>query len=141
LALKFHPKQGTIVRVDFDAAFRTPEMVKPRLAVVISKPIQARPGVCTIVPLSTTAPAKPMPFHCELDISFEIPKPWGNVTRWVKGDMVYSAGFHRVDLLRLGRDRNNKRVYQINTISEQSLKQIQKCVLHGLSLSHLTKHF
>ncbi|MBZ0128516.1 MAG: type II toxin-antitoxin system PemK/MazF family toxin [Rhodobacteraceae bacterium] len=140
MALRYHPKQGSIVRVSFDDAFRAPEMVKPRLCVIVSKPIQARPNLCTVVPLSTTAPTVVMPYHCKLDIPFDIPMPWGNLTRWVKGDMVYAAGFHRVDLLRLGKDGKGQRIYQISTLPEDTLAQIQKCVLHGLGLSGLTKH-
>ncbi|WP_104018266.1 type II toxin-antitoxin system PemK/MazF family toxin [Roseovarius nitratireducens] len=140
MALKFHPKQGTILRVRFDGAFKEPEMVKPRLCVVISKPIQARFGLCTVVPLSTTPPNKPMPYHCEIDIPFRLPDRWGQRTRWLKGDMVYSAGFHRMDLLLLGKDRNAKRIYQTQTLAAADMARVQACVLHGLSLSSLTRH-
>jgi len=140
LGLTFHPKQGTIVRVRFDGAFKEPEMVKPRLCVVISKPMKARPALCTVVPLSTTAPARIMPYHCELDIPFDLPDRWGRKRRWVKGDMVYSAGFHRVDLLLLGKDRSGKRIYQTRTLETTDMKMVQASVLHGLALSDLTKH-
>ena len=140
MGLSFHPKQGTVVRVDFDGAFRTPEMVKPRLCVVISKPIQARKGLCTVIPLSTSAPDPVMPYHCQLDIPFALPKPWGQVSRWVKGDMIYSASLQRTDLLSLGKDRNGRRLYQTETLMAHDLTRIQVAVLHGLGLSELTKH-
>ncbi|WP_254695520.1 type II toxin-antitoxin system PemK/MazF family toxin [Oceanicola sp. D3] len=115
-------------------------MVKPRLAIVISKPIVARGGLCTVVPLSTTAPDPVMPYHCALEVAFKMPSVWGNRKRWVKGDMVYAAGFHRIDLLSLGKDRSGKRIYQTSTISEQQLAIVQRCVLQGLGLGTLTKH-
>jgi mRNA interferase MazF len=127
------------VLVDFDAAFKEPEMVKPRLCVVLSKPIQARPDLLTVVPLSMTVPDKVMPYHLEFEIPFELPPRWGKARRWLKGDMIYSVGFQRVDLLRLGKD-GGKRIYQTATLPDDLFRSIQKAVLHGLSLSGLTKH-
>ncbi|WP_082631076.1 type II toxin-antitoxin system PemK/MazF family toxin [Roseovarius atlanticus] len=140
MGLKFHPKQGSVVRVGFDAAFKAPEMVKPRLCVVVSKPIKPRAGLCTVVPLSTTTPNQPMPYHCQLDIAFELPPRWGRKPRWVKGDMIYAAGFHRIDLLVLGKDGTGKRIYQTETIPLDDLRRIQRCILNGLALTDLTKY-
>ena len=58
---------------DYRQGFEPPEMVKRRLAVVVSKPIKARVGLCTIVPLSTTAPEPPMPYHYRLVLPFALP--------------------------------------------------------------------
>ena len=137
---KYHPPQKSIVLVRFDNAFKSPEMVKPRLCVVLSPPIQARPSVCTVVPLSTSPPHKPMPYHCTLRIPFALPKRWGDQERWVKGDMVYAAGLHRVDLLSLGRNDAGKRVYQTTPLPDEIFVKIQRCVLHGMGMSILTKH-
>ena len=115
-------------------------MVKPRLCVVVSKQMSARPALCTVVPLSTTEPHNLMPYHCELHIRFDLPARWGNRKRWVKGDMIYAAGFHRVDLLLLGKDRSGKRIYQTETIGRDDLRRVQSCVLNGLSLQGLTKY-
>ena len=140
MALRYHPKQGTVVRVKFDEAFKEPEMVKPRLCVVVSKPMKARPALCTVIPLSTTPPARIMPYHCQLNIPFDLPPKWQRTTRWVKGDMVYSAGFHRVDLLLLDKDKTGKRVYQTETLARDDFRRVQTCMLHGLALSSLTRH-
>ena len=113
-------------------------MVKRRLCVVVSKRMKGRGRLCTVVPLSTTAPAQPQAYHCELDVQFRIPKPWGNRTRWVKGDMLYSVSFDRADLLLLGKDEAGRRRYQTDTISSRDLARVQACVLHGLSLGKLT---
>jgi mRNA interferase MazF len=139
MPITYHPPQGSIVRVDFDGAFKEPEMVKPRLCVVVSKPIQARPRLCTVVPLSTTVPNKIMPYHYQLHIPFKLPDRWTAQTVWAKCDMIYAAGYHRIDLLRLGKVQGS-RVYQTNCIDADSLKAVQRAILHGLGLSSLTNH-
>jgi mRNA interferase MazF len=140
LPVQFHPKQGSVVLVRFDGAFKEPEMVKPRPCVVISKAMKSRPGLCTVVPLSTTAPSPVMPYHCALELSLTLPERWNAPSCWVKGDMVYAVGLHRVDLFRLGKGADGRRVYQTETLPLSDLKRIQACVLEGLGLPGLTKH-
>lgn len=140
MALKYHPKQGTILLARFEKGFAKPEMVKTRLAVVVSKPMKARHGLCTIVPLSLSDPTPVMRYHCQIDPDFKIPDPWGNKPRWVKGDLIYAAGFHRLDLLRLGKRPDGKRKYQEETVSKEDLKRIQSCLMEALSMGQLTKH-
>lgn len=125
--------------VSFDPGFKEPEMVKTRLCIVISPKIQARPGLCTVVPLSTTPPLSVQPYHCELDIPFTIPEPWGNKRRWVKGDMICAVGFHRVNLIRLGKDETGKRIYQTTVLPTKQMESISNCVLYGLGLPSLTE--
>ena len=64
MAIREHPPTGSILMCDFNAGFREPEMVKRRPVVVISPKIRARPGLCTVVALSTTVPAPVMDYHC-----------------------------------------------------------------------------
>jgi mRNA interferase MazF len=101
MAIREHPPQGSIVTVDYSEGFKEPEMVKVRLAVVLSPKIITRPHLCTVVPLSLTKPKPVMPYNKLIRIPFELPKRWGDAERWIKGDMVNAVGFHRVDLLRL----------------------------------------
>lgn len=55
---------------------------------------------------------------------------------WVKGDMVYPVGFHRLDLIRLGaRDGNNKRAYFKSRLPSALMDAVFACVLHGLNLA------
>ena len=135
-----HPPQGSIVRIDYSNGFKEPEMVKPRLAVVLSPAIKGRYGLLTAVALSTTDPNPRMPYHCQIDVPFKLPERWGNLTRWVKGDMVNTVGFHRVDLLCLGKDVWGKRIYQTKALPEDLMRQVRRCVCHGMGLSTLTKH-
>lgn len=138
MAIDYHPKRGTIVTVDFDKGFREPEMVKKRLCVVISPPFEVRGALCTVVPLSQSIPNPEMPYHCKVTIPFQLPKYWGNAARWIKGDMICAVGFHRIDLLRIGKTREGKRIYQTNTLSAIYLDMISNCVMQGLGLPPLT---
>ena len=138
MGISYHPPQGSIIKVDFDGAFRLPEMVKPRLCVVLSKQIKARVRLCTVVPLSTTAPVPVMPYHLKVEVPFALPERWGNQPRWLKGDMIYSVSFARVDLLVLGKNFAGKRFYQIEALPEDLFRQVQRCVLHGLGIEELT---
>ncbi len=140
MAVTYHPARGSIVTVNFEPGFTPPEMVKRRLAIVVSPAIRARVGLCTVVPLSTTPPQKAMPYHCTYRVPFKMPPSWGNIERWVKGDMVTTVGWHRVDLITLGKDREGKRIYQTQAVDNESFRQISRCILHGMGLSALTKH-
>lgn len=135
LPLSYAPKKGTIVTADFYPGFKTPEMVKKRLAVIVSPPIRQRQGLCTIVPLSLSEPTPVMPYHMSLDIPFELPEGWGNQPRWLKGDMICAVGWHRLDLLRIGRAEHGKRVYQTSILDDDTMKSIHNCVLKGLGLA------
>jgi uncharacterized protein YifN (PemK superfamily) len=140
MAITEHPATGTILTCDFDAGFKKPEMVKRRLVVVVSPKIRLRPGLCTVVPLSTTEPIPKTSYHCKITIDPPLPERWGNVERWVKGDMICAVGFHRLDLIRLGKDVNGKRQYRYDTLRDDQLIVVRKCILCSLGLAVLTKH-
>lgn len=76
MSIQHHPKRGTILEVDFDTGFRPPEMVKKRLCVVVSPPIEGRGDICTVIPLSTSPPKNPAAYHYELFIPFALPDKW-----------------------------------------------------------------
>jgi mRNA interferase MazF len=141
MGIREHPPQGTVVVVDYSmGGFKEPEMVKRRLAIVISPKIVSRPHLCTVVPLSLSAPQKIMPYHKTITIPFEMPKEWGPHERWIKGDMVNTIGFHRVDFLRMGKAKTGQRLYQYQQLPPDLLKVVRQCALHGLGFSALTKH-
>lgn len=140
MGIREHPPQGSVVTIDYSAGgFVEPEMMKRRLAIVMSPKIAARPRLCTVVPLSLTQPRKVMPYNKRLRIPFELPKKWGDQERWIKGDMVNAVGLHRVDLLRLGKDSSGRRVYQTSALPDDLFRLVRICVLHGLGLSALTR--
>jgi uncharacterized protein YifN (PemK superfamily) len=143
MPIKTHPKKGSIIRCDFNQGFVDPEMVKLRPVIVISPPIENfRPRLCTVVALSTTPPKHIMPYHLEIKLDKQLPKPYDKVaSMWVKGDMINAVGFHRLDLLKYsGRDDAGKRKYYLETVSDEQMKQIHKAILSGLGLARLTKN-
>lgn len=140
MAIQDHPSPGSILMCDFNSGFKEPEMVKRRPVIVLSPKIAARPKLCTVVALSTTAPQAIQPYHCMVTFDPTLPPPFNAKEMWVKGDMIYSAGFHRLDLIRLGTRENGKRQYYFKTLSADDMKHVRTCVLRGLGLSTLTKH-
>jgi uncharacterized protein YifN (PemK superfamily) len=140
MPIKEHPPVGTILICDFDTDFKLPEMVKVRPVVVISPKIAGRPGLCTVVALSTTPPNPKLPLHAEISKVPRLPFPWDAETMWVKGDMIYAIGFHRLDFVRTGKDHTGKRTYQFSTLTNDQVKLVRTLVLRSLGLSQLTKH-
>ncbi len=125
---------------DFNSGFVEPEMVKRRPVVVISPKISGRPKLCTVVALSNTAPAPAMSYHCQINITPALPEPLQSEAVWVKGDMVNTVGFHRLDLIRLGKNCQGRRIYRYNTLTSEQITQIRICILKAIGLSTLTNH-
>jgi len=139
MPIQYHPGQGAVVVVDFDKGFQTPEMVKRRPALVICPQIATRPGLCTVVALSTTAPYLKMAYHAEIKLPFKLPPPFDSETMWIKGDMVNTVGFHRIELIRLGKDKSGKRQYLTTPVGAELLLVAHHCLLNSLGLNALTK--
>ena len=138
MPLTFHPKPGTILICDYDSGFRPPEMVKRRPAIVISPRLRRRDGLCTVVPLSGTAPTPPEAYHWLLELDRPLPKPWDSDRFWVKADMLATVGFQRLELISLGRDQEGKRKYLIIQVKNEALVAIRQCILHALGVPTLT---
>lgn len=140
MPIREHPLVGSILTCDFDKGFKQPEMVKRRPVVVLSPKIISRPGLRTVVALSATRPEPVMPYHCQIDISPALPPPFASKGIWVKGDMINAVGFHRLDLIRVGKTHTGKRIYRYETLSDEIIKQIRGCVLRALGMTTLTKY-
>lgn len=142
MALTFHPKVGQILFCDFSQGFKEPEMVKKRPVIVLVSAIQGRSDLATVVPLSTVEPNPPQLYHYKLlKQSMPMIGKFQDSDSWIKGDMVYTVGFHRLDLILLGkRAPNGKREYFKNRLGRDQMKQIYQCVLHGLNLGHLSNY-
>lgn len=128
-----HPQQGTILICEF-SGFQEPEMTKRRPVVVVSKPIASRPGLCTVVALSTTEPKVLLPLHFRLDVDHPLPRPYDSPYHWVKGDMIYALSFTRLSFPFLGKDNSGKRIYDIRQISPEQLKCVQACIMAGIGI-------
>ena len=115
-------------------------MVKRRPCVVISPKIGARPGLCTVVALSTDQPKPVMAYHCQIDLGPELPAPWKTSGIWVKGDMVNAVGFHRLDFIRIGKSDDGSRRYYYTPLGDEIMRKIRTCVLNSIGLAALTRH-
>jgi uncharacterized protein YifN (PemK superfamily) len=135
MSLLHHPKIGDVLVCDFPRCFSEPEMIKARPVVVISRQLPGRPGLCTVVPLSTTPPVPVQPYHCEVATP-DLPPPFNTATSWIKADMVYTFSLDRLSRFRLrGRDAGNKRMYMTGRVSLDDLAKIKECVRRALSLN------
>lgn len=115
-------------------------MVKRRPVVVISPKMAARPGLCTVVAMSTTRPDPVAKYHCQIDIRPRLPDRWTSDGVWIKGDMIAVVAFDRLDFIRVGKMPDGRRRYHYSTISPDELKKIRQCALSAMGLAHLTKH-
>jgi len=81
-----------------------------------------------------------MPYHYKLKLDEPLPKPYDSLIQWVKADMVATVSFDRLSLPFKGKDSSGKREYVVKVIEDIDLRNIRACMLHALSLSHLTGH-
>ncbi|PZP12609.1 MAG: type II toxin-antitoxin system PemK/MazF family toxin, partial [Sphingomonas hengshuiensis] len=93
MPIQYHPRPGTIVICDYCPGFRPPEMVKRRLAVVVSPRLSHRNYLCTVAPLSTTAPEHASSYQPKIRLPVSPPPPYTGTEKWVKGDMLFTASF------------------------------------------------
>lgn len=105
--------------------------------------MNGRPNLVTVVALSTKQSQPVMPYHLELPLA-SLPqlKRFQEQASWVKGGMIYTVGFHRLDLIQLGKrdPSKGKRVYFKQRLGRERMKQVYSCVMHGLNLGHLAQH-
>ncbi|WP_161958783.1 type II toxin-antitoxin system PemK/MazF family toxin [Ferruginivarius sediminum] len=133
MTLQQHPLPGTIIRVDLNEGFRTPEMRKRRPAIVLSAPIPGRDLLCTIVPLSTKRPRLVLPHHLRITLDPPLPSPCGNPTMWVKGDIVLTVAFHRLRFLFKKWDEG-QRVDDVRVLDDGTMERVKASVRAGIGV-------
>ena len=144
MAITYHPKVGQILYCDFSQGFQAPEMVKSKRPVIVVSPsIAGRASLTTVVALSTVTPDPVQLYHCRLPrASLPMLGQFQGRDTWVKGDMIYAVGFHRLDLIKLGQ-RNpatGKRIYFTQRLGRERMGEIYGCILHALNLGKLIEH-
>ena len=88
-----------VLMCDFNGN-QKPEIVKRRPVVVITPNRIYRPGLVTVVPLSTTAPDPITDYHYRLAGN---PIPGETKEVWAKCDLVTTVRFERLDRISVGR--------------------------------------
>ena len=141
MPLKYPPPPGLIVICDYNTGFREPEMVKERLAVVVSPRLPHRDNLCTVVPLSTTPARSGIRYQCRVTLPMSAPGPYEGTIKWAKADMLATVGFGRLGLPFTGRDpvSGQRRYLQIR-VTPDDMKTIRSAILHALGLDRLTPH-
>lgn len=132
MPLPFSPNPGTVLMCDFNTGFKPPEMVKMRPVVTVSPRRRDRTELVTVVPLSTTPPVPPEPYHHRLR-STRLPGKLDKQETWAKCDLIYTVAFWRLDRIRTGRSKG-KRQYRMGTLSDEDWSQIRQCVKIALGL-------
>lgn len=143
MSITYHPNPGQILLCNFSIGFKAPEMVKnKRPVIILTGAMKGRTNLATIVPLSTAIPEPPREYHYKIPkTSMPMLARFQDNDSWVKGDMLYTVGFHRLDLILLGKRRaNGKREYFKHKLDREQMRQIYTCVLHGLNLGGLGAH-
>ena len=59
---------------------------------------------------------------------------------WVKGDMINTVAFHRLDFASFGKDPTGRRIYYRHRLSADQIKYVRRLVLSSIGLISLTKH-
>ena len=134
MAIRFPPVPGDILICDFSSGFRPPEMVKRRPVMVLSPRLRHRDGLCTVVPLSTTAPRRAVPYQCSVTLPFAPPPPFQAIEVWAKADMLATVAFARLDLMRSARLADGRRAYLRIRLSDPDISRVQECVGIALGL-------
>lgn len=124
--IKFYPKAGMVLMCDFDG-YRHPEIVKRRPVVVISPNSLIRKDLCTVVPLSTTAPVPPLPHHYLLPLN---PIPGSEETEvWAKCDLVATVCIDRLD-----RAKSGFRKFETGRVSGDHIYAIRRAAAIALGV-------
>jgi len=89
--------------------------------------------MCSIVPLSTSAPSPVLPHHLEIELDPPLPKPYDRPRMWVKADIVLTVAFHRLRFLFVT-SASGERVYDKRILDHQLMDQVRACVRAGLGL-------
>ncbi|MBA2116824.1 type II toxin-antitoxin system PemK/MazF family toxin [Bremerella alba] len=137
MPIKFHPGVGQVLYCDFDAGgFQPPEMVKSRPVIVLSR--SNKSDICTVVPLSGTVPNPVLPHHHKINPDSLPQRVADKGEWWVKGDMIATVGFFRLDRVKEGRNHHGKRQYSTKKVSKADLLAVKMCVIHALCMNDLT---
>lgn len=140
MSLKYHPKVGQILICNYNTGFQEPEMVKRRPVIVISPRLPHRDRLCTVVPISTSAPRKDVLYQCKVQLPYKLPPPWDDPVIWAKCDMLATVAFDRLSLIHNGRDHKGKRRYLTPRLDEDELNKVRAAMLNALGMPNLAPH-
>jgi uncharacterized protein YifN (PemK superfamily) len=125
MSLWFQPKPRSVLYCDF-AGFRVPEMTKRRPVIVLRAHKRNRKLVY-VVPLSTSAPNPPQPYHFHFACSPVVHT--APTEAWAKCDMVVVVSVERLSISRWRHaSQRGARPQSVLMISEKEFATIRQCV-------------
>ena len=132
MPLRYPPKPGQILICDF-RGYLEPEITKKRPVVVVS-PRSRSDRICSVVPVTHSAPMPLMEYHYLLPPS-SIPIP-GEEDRdqWVKCNLISTVSLDRLHYIGLGKDESGKRKYFYNRLENRCIEAIRDCVKFALGM-------
>jgi mRNA interferase MazF len=130
MSLRFYPRMGTVLVCDF-SAFVKPEMTKVRPVVVVSPKLPYRSEIVAVVPLSTTAPRRELPYCYRLQTNYHPDEP-DDKPCWAKADMVVNIAPARLEGFKIGRRR-----WIYPQMTEEDLTGVRLAIACGLGLDRL----
>lgn len=134
MALRFQPQFGQVLICDFPKEFAPPEMIKRRPVVCVSPKVRNRFGIATVIPLSTTAPARKSAFNVEVTLSQPISPAYPDLTCWAKCDMVYTLSWSRLNPPKVGAC-NGSHQYNFIVLPPGTMCEILTGVLVGMGVT------
>ena len=130
MPINFNPRAGQILVCNLND-FREPEMNKVRPVMVISPRLQYRGEIVAFVPISTTPPRYPQPFHVQLSKNYH-PEEDDDYPCWAKCDMVLNLSRSRLSGFKIGR-----RKFELPQATGDDLAAVRRGVLYGLGMQAL----
>ena len=124
----YAPPPGSIVICNYRNTIN-PEMDKLRPAVILSS---VSPRLAIVVPLSTTTPKPPQPWHYLVRLSEPITDYFSTLECWAKCDMIAAVSFERLSLPMVGWE-NGRRKYKVITLPVEDLAAIRSCAWSAIS--------
>lgn len=121
MGLPYYPRAGEILICDFDDSAVGAEIIKRRPVVVVSRHETHSRKLCTVVPLSTTAPEPPRSWHHpmpHLAVTGWVPKG----TIWAKCDLIMTVSFERLN--KPYRKTKSGRQYISHALDESDLQAV-----------------
>ena len=129
--LRFHPHAGILLMCDFRGSI-APEINKRRPVVVVTPRLPHRNGLCMVVPISTTAPHLPQPYHVGLSRNY-VPSEDASVSVWAKCDLITNVSLGRLDRFKVGPRR-----FEAPRVTPEDLRRVRAGVLAALGFPSLT---
>jgi mRNA interferase MazF len=132
--IKLPPNAGQLLICDYKG-FIVPEMVKKRLVIAISPRPRAGQHLVHVIPLSTTEPQRILDHHISIKLpSFITGLNNWQTDCWAKCDMINTVSYARLELIRLGKDSNGRRIYSSYAIDKETLRSIRKATAKTMGL-------